>query len=362
MKRRLSFSTMDLVHSCERKYQLEKLLAGSKRQESEHLSFGTAYGAGVARYLETQDQDQALWAAFLAYTPLVESEKKSLLRCMQAMLASFASLDNLLQEWELVYFQDKPATELSFRIDIDEEYYYVGYIDAVLRNRFTGVHCVFECKTTGLLLQDISPLYKHSGQALGYSVVLDKICGQNLSSYSVLYFACQLGKGFSDVTVHVMPFKKTLLDRLNWFIVLGLDVEHLHRMQGLSIYPRRYDACLRFNRPCRHFGTCHLHSFDQEAAPEEEDLTEYQFCYHLEELIADHLQRIQAAPQEQEVKPDSFESLDSGWIDLDNMSLDDIAPAADDYSFDALAVAIEAVLEAPAVKPVGIKALLSKRN
>lgn len=315
---RLSFSTLDLLHVCERKYQLEKLLVGAGREESEHLSFGTAYGAGIGKYLETQDMDEAIWALFLAYTPLLETDKKSLLRCIQALLASQSKLDTLLNEWELVYFDGKPAVELSFRIDIDEEFYYVGYIDAVLRNRYTGIHCVFECKTTGLLLQDLSPAYKHSGQALGYSVVLDKICGEDVSSYSVFYWVCQLGKEFSDIKIQTFVFKKTLLDRLNWFIVLGLDVRHMQTMAGLQVYPRRYTGCLRFNKPCRHFGTCHMHSLDT-PKKEEPDLLEYQFVYTLEDLVEEHMRRINGLPPEAlEVQDEGLQAVGTlDMIDLD---------------------------------------------
>lgn len=295
-QQRLSFSTFDLIHSCERLYQLEKLLEGGSREESEHLSFGTAFGAAIAEYLYSQDADKAIWQLFLAYTPLVESDKKNLPRCVQAFLACQSALDNLLEEYELVQFQGRPATELSFRLNIDEDYYYVGYIDAVLRNRYTGKYVVFECKTTGMGLLDLSPLYKHSGQALGYSIVLDKIVGQELSSYGVLYFVCQLGKDFATIKPHILPFHKTLLDRLNWFIVLGLDVQHLHQMQNLQIYPRRYTSCLKFNKPCRHFGTCHMHSFDK-PKEQEPDTIEYQFVYDLNSVVEDHLRRLAACPE-----------------------------------------------------------------
>lgn len=294
-QQRLSFSTLDLLHSCERLFQLERLLAGEREAESDHLLFGSAYGIGVASYLEHQDQDRALYEAWLAYWPELDSDKKSVWRCMQALLRSFSKLDDLLDDYELVYLQDRPATEMSFRLNIDQDYYYVGYIDAVLRHRYTKQYVVFECKTTGLGLYDLSPLYKHSGQALGYSIVLDKIVGESQTSYGVLYFVCQLGRNFQDITCHVMPFDKTLLDRLNWFIVLGLDVKHLKEMQSLQVYPRRHQSCLKYNRPCRHFGTCHMHSLDR-PKPIEVDETEYQFIYELEEVVQDHLERIASMP------------------------------------------------------------------
>jgi len=319
MPQRLSFSTLDLLQSCERLYQLERLLEGERREESDHLVFGKAYGLGVAVYLETQDPDQALYQAYLAYVPMIDSEKKCVWRCMQALIKSFPALDNLLEEYELVSFQSRPACELSFRLDIDPDYYYVGYIDAVLKHRYTKQYVVFECKTTGLLLNDLSPLYKHSGQALGYSIVLDQIVGEDISSYGVLYFVCQLGKDFSTINVHVLPFNKTLLDRLNWFIVLGLDVQRLHQMHNLSVYPRRYTACLKYNRACRHFGTCHLHSLDR-PKQEEPDEIEYQFIYQLDQVVESHLKRIAAMPAElQEIKEPVVQCED--MIDLDCIEL-----------------------------------------
>lgn len=292
MRYRLSHSTLDTLNRCERKYQLERLLVSGDREESEHLSFGHAFGAGVASYLSDQDAEKALFKAWLAYWPEVETEKKSQAICFLALQNAFRVLDDILQEYELVYFEGKPACELSFRLNIDEDYYFVGYVDAVLRHRYHGVYVVFEVKTTGLALLDLAPAYKHSGQALGYSIALDRIVGHELSSYGVLYFVAQLGKDINSPTkIHVLPFDKTLLDRLNWFVTLGLDVKHLHEMQELGIYPKRYTACLSFNKPCRHFGTCHLHSLDTPKVIEPDEV-DYQFVYDLEELVADHLRRI----------------------------------------------------------------------
>ena len=62
-------------------------------------------------------------------------------------------------------------------------------------------------------------------------------------------------------------------------------------MKELGVYPKRYQACLSFNRPCIHFGTCHLHSFDKEKEIEPDEI-EYQFCFNLDDLVASHLQRI----------------------------------------------------------------------
>jgi hypothetical protein len=288
---RLSHSTLLLLHSCERKLQLRKLLAGDDdKEESAHLTFGTAYGVGVASYLTYQDQDRALLACWLAYYPELEYKTKSLTKCLAALMASFAHLDSLLDDYELVSFNSKPAVELSFRLNINADYYFVGHIDAILKHRYSGIHVVFECKHTGSNLTDLDPLYKNSGQALGYSIVLDRITGQALSSYGVLYFVAQVGKDYQP-KIHTLFYDKTITDRLHWFITLGLDVKHLEEMKELNIYPMRGNSCVAFNRPCMYFGTCQLHAMDRPKEPEP-DLVDYSFTYDLGELMRDHIARV----------------------------------------------------------------------
>jgi len=288
---RLSHSTLETLHTCERKLQLDKLLVTEiEREETEHTAFGKAFGAGVATYLVTQDANRAMFELWLAYMPEIETDKKSMARCVAALEVAIPRLDTILMDYEIVSFQGKPAVELSFRIDITDAYYFVGYIDAVLRNRYTGKHVVFEVKTTGLQLLDLSPLYQNSGQALGYSIALDRIVGRKLSSYGVLYFVAQLPRDFVP-KIQIFEWDKTLSDRLNWFISLGLDVKHLTEMAELGVYPKRGSSCLQFNKPCKYFGVCALHSMD---VPKEieEDVIDYQFVYNLDDLVQDHLERI----------------------------------------------------------------------
>ena len=290
---RLSYSALEELHTCERKFQLNRLLAGDRsREESPHLSFGSAFGTGVQSYLEHQDKERALFDCWLAYWPIAEDDKKSQVRAHICLENAFHTLDNLLMEYELVFFEGKPAVELSFRLDVDEKFYFVGYVDVILRHRFTNNYVIVEVKTTGLSILDVSPLYKNSGQALGYSIILDQIVGAEQAEYEVLYIVCQLGRTFTESKIHLLPFNKTLLDRFTWFLTLGLDVKHLHEMAELGVYPKRGGSCLSFMRPCMHFGTCGLHSFDTPKEIEE-DTKEYQFTYDLNTVIQDHLRRMQ---------------------------------------------------------------------
>ena len=66
-KIRLSHSSLDTLHSCERKFELYKLLQGegNEKEDTEHTVFGKAFGAGCQSYLEYQDKERALFAAWL---------------------------------------------------------------------------------------------------------------------------------------------------------------------------------------------------------------------------------------------------------------------------------------------------------
>lgn len=289
---RLSHSSLNLLNSCERKFQLIKLLDnGMSKDESADLSFGTAYGVGCAHYLIHQDQEKAIFETWRAYNPVLENEVKSQWSCIGALQASFNYLDTLLEEYEVVSFQGRPAAELSFRLNIDEQFYFVGYIDIVLRHRLTNQYLVVDVKTTKLRLHDLSANYANSGQGLGYSIVLDQIVGEELASFGVMYLVLQI---ISAGNVNIKPyiFEKTLVDRLNWFITLGLDVERIKQMQELNIFPIRGERCLSFNKVCPFFGTCTLHSQDR-LAKEEEDKEPYQFTYQIQELIQNHIKRVQ---------------------------------------------------------------------
>ncbi|MGE4259190.1 MAG: PD-(D/E)XK nuclease family protein [Candidatus Babeliales bacterium] len=289
---RLSHSSLQTLNTCERKFQLDKLLVTDvQREETEHTSFGKAYGAGVASYLVHQDPDLALYQAWLNYYPQIETDKKNQSICFSALERSFPKLDSILDEHEVMVYNGKPAVELSFRLNINEHFYFVGHIDVVLKNRYSGVCTVVDAKSTGLALLDLDPLYKNSGQTIGYSIALDRIVGEELSTYGVGYLVAQLGKTPFEAKIHTLFYQKTLMDRLQWFISLGLDVRRLELMRDLNSYPMRGDSCLNFMRPCKYFGVCGLKSGDV-VKKQEEDPIVYDFVYDLDDLINEHLKRI----------------------------------------------------------------------
>ncbi len=156
-----------------------------------------------------------------------------------------------LGEYELVYWQGKPAVELSFRIHLPDGFTYRGYVDAVLQHKITGKILVLEAKTSSGRAN--SAQYKNSGQALGYSVVLDKIF-PDLSSYEVLYLVYGTNeKGYTE-----FYFEKSLLLRALWLQELLLDKLHIELYEEYGAYPMHGENCYDFFRECSYLGLCTL--------------------------------------------------------------------------------------------------------
>ena len=290
---RLSHSALDTLHTCERKFQLERLLVSDyEKRDYPATVLGKAYGAGCQSYLAYQDKDRAIFDLYMAYYPVEEDNKRTEEVAVSLLLAAIPTMDNILLDWEVLIHNGKPAIELSFRLNINNAFYFVGYIDVVLRNRWNNRCAVLDVKSTSLKLHDLSPLYQNSGQLLGYSIAIDALVGEDQSEYDVLYLVGQLktDTGFNP-KISFLTFPKTLQDRLNWLISISLDVEHLENMIDNNIFPLRGSNCLQYMKPCVHLGTCNLHGLD-EYKKQEEDTIEYDFVYHLDDVIEDHIRRI----------------------------------------------------------------------
>lgn len=304
---RLSTSSRDLLLQCEREYQLIELLQGNDGEKNNAIfSFGHGWGEGVVEYLLTGSLDAAIYRAWLYYWPHLEDITSTRLEewCFQGLRQAQSTLDSIREDWEVAEFNGKPARELGFHIDINEKFYWESAMDAVLREKRSGFLGVFECKHTMSYLADITPMYKNSGQALGYSIVLDQIAQQPLATFPLHYFVGQWIRGeLPKVTVHWYKWRKTLLDRLNWFLTLGVDVQRLQNLLDMNLFPMRGHSCLRYNRPCQFFGTCNLRSGDipkddayvqtHKSNHVKEVEASIMFRFNLDDIVQNHIRRIE---------------------------------------------------------------------
>jgi len=259
-----SHSQREILHECPRKFQQFKIVRPGLEIGNPianlDFNFGHAVGAGVQCYIVTGSQQAALFAAFLSWKTDSDAETprsgKSLYFALLAVLKFINFWNQIRQDWEVASFNGKAASELTFWLDCENGHYHAGHIDVVLRNKVSGYYTVVEIKTTSM--RDPSEaMYGNSGQALGYSVMLDTIAGsiKAVTTFQVLYFA------YSSTRREwiVFPFTKSRKQRAEWLQDLLLDQTTVNTYVQLGFFPKRGNACWSFNKTCQFYGVCDLH-------------------------------------------------------------------------------------------------------
>jgi PD-(D/E)XK nuclease superfamily len=292
--RQLSYSSVLTLHSCPRKFQLAKLRTTFRTEESEKSNITFAYGHIVGEALqlaiEGRSEQEIIWRMFLGWhTDLFAEDPKLNKSFFGAVIAlkRFLSLQSagFLKEYDLVYYNGKPACELSFAVHFPDGFRLRGFVDAVLVHRETGKVLVLECKTTGSAT--INPAtYKNSAQAIGYSIVLDSIF-PNISSYEVLYLIYNTKSG----EYLPIPFQKTYLQRALWIRELLLDIETIKMYEEAEVYPMHGESCYSFFRECEYLNVCQLSTeyLTKPCTADQEDKTEYQITLTLDDLLTTQL-------------------------------------------------------------------------
>lgn len=295
--RQLSYSSLLTLHSCPRKFQLNRLRSTSRTEEDQKSSITFAYGHVVGEAiqlaLDNRRKEEIIWSMFLTWhTDLLARDDKGNKSFWEAITAleRFISLreQGFLAEYKLVYYQDRPACELSFCIELPDGFRFRGFVDAVLQHIVSGKILVLECKTTSS--STLNPAtYKNSAQAIGYSIVLDHLFPE-MSSYEVLYLIYTT----KNREYNPVPFTKTYMQRALWIRELLLDVDMIKIYDAAEVYPMRGESCFNFFRECQFFQTCTLSTghLTKSCTAEEEDRTEYQITISLTDLLDTQLKKL----------------------------------------------------------------------
>lgn len=289
----LSYSSLLTLHSCPRRFQLDKLQAEKAQEDIESsvtFAFGHLVGHGIQRAMENIPESQIIWELFLMWKPDLWAENIKQVKsfyhavfAVQKFIAMRAS--GYLDQYELVYHNNKPACELSFRITFPDGFKYRGFVDVVLRDKVTGEVIVLELKTTASA--NLNPAtYKNSSQAIGYSVVLDVLFPE-LSSYQVLYLVYTT----KNYEYNPLPFEKSYLQRALWIRELLLDVETIKMYEAAGVYPMHGESCFNFYRECSYYGQCTLATEYLTTECEESKVEEFQIELTLQDLIKSQLSK-----------------------------------------------------------------------
>jgi hypothetical protein len=297
----LSHSSRTTLHTCPRKYQLYRMsseqISLEKEKEVEQgvtFAYGSAVGVGIASVLEGKTETQVLMDTFLEWdVDLLDEnprQKKSFWLAAFAVQKFLAMReDDFLEDYELVIYNGKPAVELAFQVLLPNGFTYRGFVDAVLRHKTTGDIMVLECKTSSSTAQPAT--YKNSGQAVGYSVVLD-VMFPELSSYTVLYLVYE-SKSYA---FKQLPFQKSLLQRALWLQELLIDTQVIELYESYETYPLHGESCYSFFRDCEYLSLCTLDTANltkpltQDILDKiEQDSKRYEFTVSFEELVASQI-------------------------------------------------------------------------
>lgn len=297
--RQLSYSSVNTLNQCARKYELYKRRSTRSSEESEQASvtfaFGHVVGEGIQAVMRGESERDVVMGMFLMWKPdlfaLHQRHKKSFWFAVLA-IQKFIRLREagFLKEYDLVYYNGKPATELGFAITLPDGFRLRGFVDAVLVHRETGEVIVLECKTTWSEVQPAK--YKNSAQGIGYSVVLDVVF-PDISSYKVLYLVYHTG----DREFTPIPFVKSYLQRAAWIRTLLLDVERIKMYEAAELYPMNGESCFSFGHECEYFQVCTMStsSLTKNCSADQEDKTEYEVQLTLADLIETQMKKVHAS-------------------------------------------------------------------
>jgi hypothetical protein len=291
--KRLSHSSLSLLHSCPRKYELTKLSDPEALEDLEDLDikqkltfdFGAMVGDGCQKVLAGVDLETITFLAFSKWsTGLYDFnpiQKKSFFHALIAIEQFKHLYDSgaILADYKL-YSED--SCELSFRIKLPNDFTYRGFVDAVVKNSASNKVAVLEFKTSSAT-NISSALYQNSFQGIGYSIVLDKLA-PGLQNYTVYYPVYCTKKSEWEI----FEFEKSYAARAIWIRQLLLDVEIVSLYHEQRLFPTNGNSCYSFYKECAWFGVCHLENRNlvskiKVTEPEPDGL--YQYELTLAELI-----------------------------------------------------------------------------
>lgn len=297
----LSHSSSVLLHGCPRRYELSKLTPRKEDHGNSgdtHLDFGSAVGNGAQELLVSNNINRAVLKVFTTWGKAIDDDegardKKTFWFALHA-LDKFQGLQRTeLSRYQLLYINGVPAVELGFSIDCGNGFAYRGFLDALLVDKVRNELVVYEGKTTKFKNVH-EAVFKHSGQSLGYSLIVDRIAAllerEVTSSYKVIYSVYKS----TAMEWELFHFLKNHTERALWIKNILIDKAHIQEYAADDYFPMHGENCYNFFRPCEFFGTCTLSNkylVGSDVAVRVDDPKRYTYNFNLAELIETQLAR-----------------------------------------------------------------------
>jgi len=252
-------TSLGLIKTCARKYQLSMILNWQPKQRSHHLTFGIAYHSALETYdkymveqeaaedqLEAHEEGvrRAIQTALLqtiGYAPPEEDNRKTrynLLRAIVWYLEQYGLNDNCKT---VKLANGKAAVELSFRFSLTNDIVLCGHLDKIIE--FGGNKFVLDRKTAGSTIgyyyyQKYSPDNQMSIYTLASQVVFDT------HVKGVIIDAAQIAVGFSAFGRHLTHRNQAQLEEFVRGIESYRDLAAHYTRTGF--WPMNETACGNF--------------------------------------------------------------------------------------------------------------------
>lgn len=268
-------TSLGLLKTCPRKYQLKMIEHWSPKGERIHLDFGIMYHSSLEEYDKAKalgaDHEEGVQAAvrhaleksvnFIGTAdPLSDvAQKKGNIKSRETLVRAIV--------WYLEHFKDdpaktiilangKPAVELSFKMELPfstpdgDQFIACGHLDRLVE--FAENIYVLDRKTTGTTIssnyyKQFNPNNQMSLYTLASRIVLPK------AASGVIIDACQLAVGFARLHRGIITKTQGQLDE--WLKDFGVWLERAESFARKEYYPMNDTACSMYGG-CEFLDVC----------------------------------------------------------------------------------------------------------
>lgn len=265
----VSYSSLNLLDSCMRKFEFNKLYPRRPRDPDQFAAdVGTCLHRGYQDFLANQDEDRAIWEMMQSYPYLSEFSQRDDYRSLEACISTLVEMchEADMTEWEVMTIRKPdgevvPAVEVPFELRLNgivlpdgRGVAFTGFMDAAMRHKGHGKVRTLDVKTHRRQMEDATAKYRFDSQQVPYGICLEHIQGNAVEEFEVLYLDC-----FVDLVnprINLYPFLKDSTDLQEWLINTVLGAQRIQRAMEMDYFPRTNGGCMNWNRPCYFLDVC----------------------------------------------------------------------------------------------------------
>jgi len=267
---RVSYSSLNLLDSCARKFEFNKLFPRRARDyDTFAADVGTALHRGYQTWLMTHDADKAIWAMMEVYPYEAEWNQEKDDRSLQAAVVTLEEMieSEPMKEWTVAEIkrpdgQIVPAIEVPFELRLKgitlpdgRGIAFTGFVDAFLRNlMMESLYRTLDIKTHRNYLKDLTAKFKYDTQQTPYGIVLEHIQNRPVTEFEVMYLSCFVD--LAEPRVEPYTYERSESDIQEWLLNTVLKCQRIQRFAEMDYFPRTDGGCVTFNKPCFFLDIC----------------------------------------------------------------------------------------------------------